>query len=73
VSLERRGQGRLIDGTGLDHTTLQRLVCDAGIHRVVTDGRSAILDYGTITRTVPAPLFNALVIGDQHCRFLGYS
>jgi len=45
--------------------------CDAGIHRVVTDGRSTILDYGTTTRTVPAPLYNALVIRDRHCRYPG--
>jgi hypothetical protein len=69
--LQRRGPGRLIDGSVLDATTLQRLACDAGIHRVVTHGRSAILDYGTTTRTVPAPLFNALVIRDRHCRFPG--
>jgi hypothetical protein len=29
------------------------------------------LDYGTTTRTVPAPLFNALVIRDRHCRYPG--
>jgi Domain of unknown function (DUF222) len=69
--LERRGQGRLIDGSILDATTVQRLVCDAGVHRVITDGRSSILDYGTTTRTVPANLFNALVIRDRHCRFPG--
>jgi Domain of unknown function (DUF222) len=67
--LERRGHGRLVDGTSLDHTTLQRLVCDSGIHRVITDGRSSILDYGTTTRTVPTPLYNALVIRDRHCRY----
>ncbi|HZA77454.1 MAG TPA: DUF222 domain-containing protein, partial [Acidimicrobiales bacterium] len=32
--LERRGQGRLIDGTIIDGTTVQRLFCDAGVHRV---------------------------------------
>jgi hypothetical protein len=69
--LENRAHGRLIDGSVLDAATLQRLACDTGIHRVVTDGRSAILDYGTTTRTVPAPLFNALVIRDRHCRFPG--
>jgi hypothetical protein len=69
--LENRGQGRLVDGSILDATTVQRLVCDAGIHRVITNGRSSILDYGTTTRTVPAPLFNALVIRDRHCRFPG--
>ena len=71
--LERRGNGRLVDGTSLDHTTVQRLVCDTGVHRVITNGRSSILDYGSTTRTVPANLFNALVIRDRHCRFPGNS
>jgi Domain of unknown function (DUF222) len=69
--LNRQGHGRLIDGTTLDAATLQRMVGDAGIHRIVTDGRSSILDYGTTTRTVPTPLFNALVIRDRHCRYPG--
>jgi hypothetical protein len=69
--LQRQRPCRLVDGTTLDATTLGRLACDAGIHRVITDGRSAILDYGTTTRTVPAPLFNALVIRDRHCRYPG--
>ncbi|HZA75822.1 MAG TPA: DUF222 domain-containing protein, partial [Acidimicrobiales bacterium] len=69
--LEGRGQGRLIDGTILDGTTVQRLFCDAGLHRVFVAGRSSILDYGMTTRTVPANLFNALVIRDEHCRFPG--
>jgi Domain of unknown function (DUF222)/HNH endonuclease len=69
--LERQGRGRLVDGSVLDAATMQRLVCDAGVHRVVTDGRSSILDYGTTTRTVSAPLFNALVIRDRHCRYPG--
>ena len=69
--LEHRGHGRLLDGSILDGTTVQRLCCDAGIHRVVTDGRSSILDYGTTTRTVPANLYNSLVIRDRHCRFPG--
>ena len=69
--LERRGQGRLLDGSILDAATVQRLFCDAGVHRVFVAGRSSILDYGTTTRTVPANLFNALVIRDRHCRFPG--
>jgi hypothetical protein len=60
-----------IDGTGLDRATVERLLCDAALHRVLTQGRSAILDYGTATRTIPAPLYNALVIRDRHCRFRG--
>jgi Domain of unknown function (DUF222) len=69
--LQRGGPGRLVDGTSLDAATISRLACDAGVHRVVTDGRSAILDYGTTTRTVPAPLYNALVLRDRHCRYPG--
>jgi hypothetical protein len=69
--LERRGQGRLLDGSILDGATVQRLFCDAGVHRVLVAGRSSILDYGTTTRAVPANLFNALVIRDRHCRFPG--
>jgi hypothetical protein len=60
-----------IDGTPLDRTTVERLLCDAALHRVLTQGRSAILDYGTTTRTIPAPLYNALVLRDRHCRFPG--
>jgi Domain of unknown function (DUF222) len=42
-------------GTGLDRVTVERLLCDAALHRVLTQGRSTILDYGTATRTIPAP------------------
>jgi hypothetical protein len=47
------------------------MLCDSALHRVVTAGQSAILDYGTSTRTIPAPLWSALVIRDEHCRFPG--
>jgi hypothetical protein len=58
-----------VDGTQLDRASTDRLLCDAAIHRVLSHGRSAILDYGSATRTIPAPLFNALVVRDQRCRF----
>ena len=67
---EDRG-GRVVDGPSLDATTMSRLVCDCALHRVLTRGRSAILDYGTSTRTIPAPLWSALVLRDEHCRFPG--
>lgn len=38
---------------------------------MVTRGRSAILDYGHSTRTIAAPVWNALVVRDRHCRFPG--
>jgi hypothetical protein len=59
------------EGTRLDRASVGRLLCDAALHRVLTAGRSTILDYGTATRTIPAPLFNALVVRDRHCRFPG--
>jgi len=65
------GGGRFADGTPADDATIRRLACDAALHRVVVGSRSAILDYGVATRTIPAPLWNALVIRDEHCRFPG--
>ncbi len=63
--------GETIDGTPLDQVTLSQLLCDSALHRVLMAGRSSILDYGTATRTIPAPLWNALVIRDSHCRVGG--
>lgn len=48
---------------------LAALLCDCALHRVVTKGRSAVLDYGTATRDIPCTLWNALVLRDRHCRF----
>lgn len=69
--LESRGQGRFVGGAVLDAATIERLLCDASVHRVLRDGRSAVLDYGRATRTIPAPLWSALVLRDLHCRFPG--
>jgi hypothetical protein len=69
-SLARAGAAS-VNGTSLDRTTVERLLCDAALHRVLTQGRSAIVDYGSATRTIPAPLYNALVIRDRHCRYPG--
>jgi hypothetical protein len=63
--------GRVVDGPQLDGPSVSTLFCDSAVHRVVMSGRSAVLDYGTATRTIPAPLWNALVIRDEHCRFPG--
>lgn len=60
-----------VNGSRLDRPSTDRLLCDAAIHRVLSHGRSAILDYGTATRTIPAPLYNTLVLRDGHCRFPG--
>ena len=63
--------GRTLDGAILTRETISRYLCDSGVHRVLTRGRSTILDYGMTTRTVPAPSFNALVVRDRHCRWAG--
>lgn len=63
--------GRAVDGAVLTPEAVSRYLCDCNVHRVVTSGRSTILDYGTSTRTIPAPLSNALVVRDRHCRWAG--
>lgn len=64
-------EGRLLDGTLLPESSVRRFLCDCAGHRVLTDGASAILDYGRATRTVPVDLFNALTLRDKHCRASG--
>ena len=76
VDLDRRVAGDPVaawtaDGTTSSHETISRLLCDSGVHRVVTQGRSTIIDDGTRTQTIPAPLFNTLVVRDGHCRWAG--
>lgn len=58
-------------GMLLDSPTLNRLLCDCNLHRVLVDSAGTILDYGRSTRTPPVNLFNALVVRDRHCRFPG--
>jgi hypothetical protein len=55
----------------LNGPAIQSVLCDANVHRVVTSGTSAVLDYGTTTRVVSTHLWNALVLRDRHCRFDG--
>ena len=70
-ALESGRGGRVVDGPTISGPGVARLLCDCALHRVVMAGRSAVLDYGTATRTIPAPLWNALVIRDEHCRLPG--
>jgi hypothetical protein len=64
-------EARTVDGHPIDGVTADRLLCDSVIYRVVVQGRSAILDYGRATRAVPPPLWNVLLLRDQHCRWKG--
>lgn len=69
--LEAGRGGRTLAGAPLDGATLRRLACDANVHRVITDGRSSILDYGRATRTIPPAVYTSLVLRDVGCRFPG--
>jgi 5-methylcytosine-specific restriction protein A len=71
ADLQAARGGRFVDGGSIDQAKLAALLCDSALHRLVRAGDSAILDYGTSTRTVPTPLWNALVLRDDHCRFPG--
>ena len=71
ADLARGGPGRLADGTAISGTTVARLACDAVLHRIVTAGRSTVLDYGSALRSVSPALWAALVARDGHCRHPG--
>ncbi len=49
----------------------RRLVCDAGLHRVITHAGSAVVEYGRQTRTISEPLWRLLVERDGGCRYPG--
>jgi hypothetical protein len=59
------------DGTPASPATVKQTLCDAGVTRVVTDGRSVILDYGKTVYPFSDSQFQALVLRDQHCRHPG--
>jgi hypothetical protein len=50
---------------------VRRLACDAGIHRMVTHGHSAVCDYGRQTRTISDALYELLFVRDGGCRWPG--
>ena len=49
----------------------RRHTCDGSIARVVTAGRSEVLDVGRLTRTISPALRRALVVRDGGCTFPG--
>ncbi len=63
-------RGDLRDG-GLSATMLELLLCDCTISRVITAGRSEILDVGRATPTVTPAQWKALVVRDRHCQHPG--
>ena len=69
VLMDLGWEGRGVNGPVLNKETLERIVCDCAFHRVLTDGRSGILDVGMATRVLTAAMWVALVARDEHCRF----
>ncbi|HET9728024.1 MAG TPA: DUF222 domain-containing protein [Acidimicrobiia bacterium] len=55
----------------LSRATLDRLLCDCEISRVLTDGETVIVDVGRKTRTISPDLWRALVVRDRHCQAPG--
>jgi hypothetical protein len=47
--------------------TIEQVLCDCNLTRVIMDGPSQVLDVGQATRTWPAPIAKAIVARDQHC------
>jgi len=62
------GTSEFGDGTQIPRSELERLLCDSHIGRVVTRGRSAILDVGRRRRLVTPDQRRALTIRDRGCR-----
>jgi hypothetical protein len=58
------GSGALITGA-----QARQLAMDANITRIVTRGRSEILDLGRTTRTATPAQAKAVIARDRHCRF----
>ena len=69
--LDGGGPGQMADGTWVPPDVVSWLSCDCELHRIVLAGRSAVLDYGRATRTIPSSLWSALVVRDSHCRHPG--
>ena len=55
----------------LSDNTLEMLMFDCKLSRVIVAGQSEILDVGRATRTVTAAQWKALVIRDGHCQAQG--
>lgn len=66
-----RSFGGHLGTTILTPDAVRRMACDAGIHRLVTAGKSCVIDYGRQTRSVSDALFAVLAQRDGTCRFLG--
>jgi hypothetical protein len=58
-------------GRSLSRATVERLLCECDVNRVVMDGPSEVLDLGRSTRTPSDKQFKALIVRDGHCQAKG--
>jgi hypothetical protein len=65
------GSAVLSSGAVISGETARRIACDAGISRIITRGRSEILDVGRATRTISPALAKAVIARDRHCTHPG--
>lgn len=64
---KRGGVGRLQSGATISGDTARRIACDAGVSRVITRGKSEVLDVGRATREPTAAMAKAVIARDGHC------
>jgi hypothetical protein len=69
--LEQRGAARTADGGPVPASSVATWLCDAQVHRFVSDGASVVVDAGRATRTVSPRLFDVVAVRDGGCRFPG--
>jgi hypothetical protein len=66
------GRGVIIGSNDtISAETVRQLCCDAELNRVVTRGRSTILDFGTTTRLASDAQYYAMAARDGGCRWPG--
>jgi hypothetical protein len=63
------GTATLGSGTVISGAQARQLAMDANITRVVTRGRSEILDVGRATRNPSPAQAKAVIVRDRHCRY----
>jgi hypothetical protein len=70
---ERAASRGVVIGTDatLSGEAVRRLACDAELHRVITQGKSVVLDFGTSTRFASDSQFLAMALRDGGCRWPG--
>jgi hypothetical protein len=67
------GTATLASGAVITREQARQLADDANISRIITKGRSEILDVGRSTRTATPAIARGVIARDRHCRYQGCS